>query len=274
MQKPIVIIGGRGKTGRHVADGLAAEGVPVRLASRSTGFDWTRPDTWAAALAGAAGAYITYYPDLMVKGSADAIEKLAAIALELGVRRLVLLSGRGEVEALRAEEKLIASGTDWTIIRASWFFQNFDEGQFQPLIAAGELALPVEEVGEPFVDTRDIADIAVAAFTNDRHIGKTYEATGPRLLTFSQAVAELNAATGLDVRFVKLTPHEFYKSLEEAADVPEVVAAILEELFGEVLDGRNEYIGDGVQQALGRPPRDFADYLEDAVARGAWRTAA
>lgn len=269
MTKPMVIIGGRGKTGGLVADGLAARGVAVRLASRSTGFDWTKPETWAAALEGAAGAYITYYPDLLVKGSAEAIETFAALALKLGVRRLVLLSGRGEEEAQRAENKLMESGADWTVLRASWFNQNFDEGQFQPMITAGELALPVDDVAEPFIDTRDIADVAVAALTDDRHIGKLYEVTGPRLLTFSQAVAEINAAAGLDVRFVRLTAQEFFGELEQA-QVPEEIVSILEELLGVVLDGRNAHVTDGVQQALGRSPRDFADYAREAAATGVW----
>jgi uncharacterized protein YbjT (DUF2867 family) len=269
MFGPIVLIGGRGKTGGLVADRLVAKGLPVRLASRSTGFDWTLPETWASALEGARAVYITYYPDLMVRGSAEAVEQLAALALSLGVKRLVLLSGRGEDECLRAEEKLRGSGTDWTIVRASWFNQNFDQGNFLPMIQAGELALPVPEIGEPFIDTRDIADVAVAALTDDKHIGKLYEVTGPRLLSFSDAVAEIGAAAGRDVRFTRLTPQEFLDELEREG-VPKFVADILEELFGVVLDGRNAYVTDGVQQALGRPPRDFSDFAREAAATGIW----
>jgi uncharacterized protein YbjT (DUF2867 family) len=273
MTKPIVLIGGRGKTGGLVADGLAAKGVPVRLASRSTGFNWTQPETWTDALEGASAVYITYYPDLMVRGSSEAVERLAALALSLGVKRLVLLSGRGEEECLRAEDKLMASGTDWTIVRSSWFNQNFDQGMFLPMLQAGELALPVEEIGEPFIDTRDIADVVVAALTDDRHIGKLYEVTGPRLLTFAEAVAEINAVAGTDVQFRKVGAHEFFTELEQAG-VPAEVAGILEELFGVVLDGRNAYLADGIRQALGRPPRDFADYAREVAATGVWGSTA
>lgn len=273
MTKPILIIGGRGKTGSRVADRLAAQGLPVRLASRSTGFDWTDRSTWAAALRGAASVYITYYPDIAIKGAAEAIGAIAQLALSVGVRRLVLLSGRGEVEAQRAEEQLIASGADWTIVRASWFNQNFDEGQFLDMVLGGEVALPVDTVGEPFVDADDIADVAVAALTDERHIGEVYEVTGPRVLTFRQAVEEINRASGLEVQFRTLPAHEFLDSLVNS-EVPDEIAGLLEELFGEVLDGRNESLADGVQRALGRQPQDFAEFARAAAAKGAWRRAA
>ncbi len=273
MTKPILIIGGRGKTGSRVADRLAARGLPVRLASRSTSFDWTDRSTWAAALQGAAGVYITYYPDIAIKGAAEAIGAIADLALSVGVRRLVLLSGRGEVEAQRAEDQLIASGADWTIVRASWFNQNFDEGQFLDMVLGGEVALPVDTVGEPFVDADDIADVAVAALTDERHIGKVYEVTGPRLLTFREAVEAINRASGLEVQFRTMPAHEFLDSLV-SSEVPDEIAGLLEELFSEVLDGRNESLADGVQRVLGRQPKDFAEFAREAAAKGAWRRAA
>ena len=273
MTKPILIIGGRGKTGSRVAERLEARGLPVRLASRSTGFDWTDRGTWAASLEGAASAYLTYYPDIAIKGAAEAIGAITELALALGVKRLVLLSGRGEAEAQRAEEQLIASGADWTIVRASWFNQNFDEGQFLDMVLSGEVALPVDAVREPFIDADDIADVVTAALTDERHTGQLYEVTGPRMLTFAEAVAEINRASGLKVQFRTVPAHEFLDSLA-SGDVPEEIAGLLEELFGVVLDGRNEVLTDGVQRALGREPKDFAVYAEAAAANGAWRTAA
>jgi len=272
MTKPILIIGGRGKTGSRVADRLAARGLPVRLASRSTGFDWTERGTWAAALEGAASAYITYYPDIAIKGAAEAIGAIAELALSLGVKRLVLLSGRGEPEAQRAEQQLIATSADWTVVRASWFNQNFDEGQFLEMVLGGEVALPVDTVREPFVDCDDIADVVTAALTDDRHIGQIYEVTGPRLLTFAEVVAEINQASGSGVTFRTMPAHEFLQSLA-SSEVPEEIAGLLEELFSEVLDGRNESLADGVQRALGRRPKDVTDYAREAAATGAWRQA-
>src|SRR5688500_8890160 len=97
-QQPILVIGGNGKTGRRVAERLRDRELPVRIGSRSgePPFDWEDRSTWAPALRGSSAAYITFYPDLAVAGSTEAIATLAQQALDNGVRRLVLLSGRGE----------------------------------------------------------------------------------------------------------------------------------------------------------------------------------
>lgn len=268
---PVLVIGGTGKTGRRVTERLTEKGVAVRIGSRSANpsFDWADPSTWAGALNGVRAAYITYVPDLAVPGAKDAVARLIDVAKEVGVHRLVLLSGRGEEEAQATENTLIAAGVDWTIVRCAWFNQNFSEGQMLDQIVAGEVALPVDEVGEPFVDTDDIADVVVAALTDDRHIGQLYELTGPRLLSFSQATAEIAHATGRDIQFQRIS-HEDFKAGVDELGLSKDIVWLLDELFTRVLDGRNEYLTDGVQRALGRAPRDFADYARDAAASGVW----
>lgn len=273
-EKPILILGGTGKTGRRIAEQLEARGLSVRIGSRSAkpAFDWNDRSTWAPVLEGVRAVYVSYYPDLTIPGAKDAIEALAKLAVGMDIRRLVLLSGRGEEEAQATEAALMALGADLTIVRASWFMQNFSEGAFRDDILAGELALPVGAVSEPFVDVEDITDVAVAALTEDRYIGQTYELTGPRLLTFAEAVGEIAAATGREVRCVQITPEEFRVGIAEAG-LPDDLVWLLDELFTHVLDGRNEYLSDGVQRALGRPPRDFSDYVRETVASGIWTRA-
>ncbi len=185
------------------------------------------------------------------------------------MRRLVLLSGRGEEEAQRAEQAVMASGLEWTVVRCSWFNQNFSEGAFNEYVQAGEIALPVGEVPEPFVDVEDIADVAVAALTGDGHAGQVYELTGPRLLRFEDAVAEISRATGREIRVVRISQDEFVAGLA-GAEYPEDVVWLMTYLFREVLDGRNASLADGVQRALGRPPRDFRDYARETAATGVW----
>jgi uncharacterized protein YbjT (DUF2867 family) len=135
---PTLVIGGTGKTGRRVADRLTARGLLVRPVSRGTDprFDWSDPDTWTAALKDVERCYITFYPDLAFPGAVDTVSAFTARAVAAGVRRLVLLSGRGEPEAQRAEQTLAAiaatAGAEWTVIRASWFAQNFSEHFFLP----------------------------------------------------------------------------------------------------------------------------------------------
>jgi len=199
-----LVIGGTGKTGRRIVTRLRERGLPVRSASRSSEppFDWEDQATWGPALRGASSAYVSFFPDLAVPGAPEAIAALAGEALSAGVKRLVLLSGRGEEEAQRAEQALQASGADWTIVRCSWFAQNFSEDYLLEAVLAGEIALPVTDMPEPFVDADDIADVAVAALIEDGHSGQVYELTGPRLLTFAEAVQEIGRATGRDLRFI------------------------------------------------------------------------
>ena len=270
-QNTTLVLGGTGKTGRRVAERLQARGVPMRIGSRSSAlpFDWEDRDTWAAALEGATSAYVSYYPDLAVPGAPEAIAALSELAVEAGTRRLVLLSGRGEPEAQRAEQALQESGADWTIVRCSWFSQNFSEGAFVEQVLAGEVALPAGPVPEPFVDVEDIADVAVAALTEDGHAGQLYELTGPRLLRFDEAVAEIAEATGRPVRYVPISNDEFMGGLAQVG-VPDDVRSLLAFLFTEVLDGRNAHVTDGVRRVLGREPRDFADYARRTAAAGVW----
>jgi uncharacterized protein YbjT (DUF2867 family) len=268
---PTLVISNTGKTGSRVAERLEARGVPTRAGSRSADppFDWENRDTWAAALNGARAAYVSYYPDIAIPGAVEAITAFAETALEQDVRRLVLLSGRGEEEAQRAERAVRESGADWTIVRCSWFNQNFSEGFFAEGVVAGEVVLPHAAVPEPFVDVEDIADVAAAALSENGHVGKVYELTGPRLLTFEEAVGEIAAATGREIRYVPVSIAEYAAAAREHG-VPEDVVGFLMYLFGEVLDGRNASLTDGVQRAVGREPRDFSRYAREAAAAGVW----
>jgi uncharacterized protein YbjT (DUF2867 family) len=265
-----LVIGAGGKTGRRVTERLIAAGVRVRPASRSgeTRFDWEDRATWAPAMAGADAAYITYYPDLAFPGAADIVGSFADLAVTNGVRRLVLLSGRGEEGARQAEVRVQESGADWTIVRCAFFNQNFRE-TFVDAVRHGVLAMPGGDTAEPFLDADDIADVVATALTDDRHIGQLYELTGPRLLSLAQAAAELSSAVGREVQYVPMTAEQYASELVTYG-LPEEEAVPISELIAEVLDGRNSHVSDGVQRALGRPPRDFGDYARDTAASGVW----
>ncbi|WP_330335485.1 NAD(P)H-binding protein (plasmid) [Streptomyces sp. NBC_00536] len=262
-----LVIGGTGKSGRRVAEKLAAQGLPVRVGSRhgEPAFDWNQPETWAAALEGVDRVYVTYYPDLAFPGAAEQVGEFSKVAVASGARRLVLLSGRGEEAAEVSEDNLKASGADWTVVRASWFNQNFNESFFLEPVLAGEIALPTGDAVEAFVDVDDIADVVVAALTDDKHIGKTYELSGPRLLSYSDVAAELTKATGREITYIPVTNEEYRAVLREN-DLPEEFA----DLFTMILDGRNAHLVHGVEEALGRKPKDFADFAREAAASGVW----
>jgi uncharacterized protein YbjT (DUF2867 family) len=272
----VLVLGGTGKTGRRVAERLTARDVPLRIGSRSaaTPFEWNDASTWAPVLQDIASVYVVYYPDLAVPGAADTIQAFTDQAVRSGVQHLVLLAGRGEEEADRCEQIVQASGIDWTILRPTWFNQNFSEGFLREAVLGGTVALPVSDVREPFVDVADIADVAVAALTDpERHAGQVYELTGPRLLAFPEAIDEIARATGEDIAFVPISHEAFLAALDEQG-VPDDFVWLLGYLFREVMDGRNSHLADGVQRALGRPPRDFRTYADRTAAAGLWSMAA
>lgn len=270
-----LVIGGTGKTGRRVAERLQARGVETRIASRSAdpSFDWNDPSTWDAALSGVTACYITYAPDLAIPGATDSIRAFVGKAVAYGVARLVLLSGRGEEEAQACERIVRNSGVEWTVVRASWFMQNFSEGEFLGMVLDGAITLPATDIPEPFIDVNDIADVAVAALTEDGHAGEIYEVTGPRMLTFTEVAREISRAAGREVQFIQVPKDEFAVAIAESG-APKEIAWLLNYLFDTVLDGRNAYLCDGVQRALGRNPADFSEFAPRIATTGVWRAAA
>ncbi|MFF4032954.1 NmrA family NAD(P)-binding protein [Streptomyces sviceus] len=268
----VVVTGASGRTGSRVARSAQAAGLTVRAASRAQGFDWQDRSTWARVLRGADAAYLVYPSDIGAPGAAEAVGAVAREAVGAGVRRLVLLSSRGQDRARDAEEALRASGADWTVVRAAWFAQNFSEGPLvEELRLSGELVFPAGEVREPFVDVRDIGDVVVAALVSgDRYVGDTITVSGPRLLTFGEAVAEIAKATGRELTYRAVSAREYGERLA-GFGVPEGEVSALVEAFEQLLDGRNAYLSDGVREVLGREPRDFTDFAREAAAAGTWK---
>lgn len=268
----VLVTGGTGMTGRRVTRLLRERGADVRVGSRSgePRFDWHEPDTWDAVLDGVTSVYLCYHPDLAFPGADATVAAFASRAARSGVRRAVLLSGRGEEGAARAENAVRAVFPDLTVLRCSVFAQDFSESFLIGPVLEGTVALPVPDVPEPFVDLDDVAEVAARALTEDGHAGELYELTGPRALTFTEATVLVGEAAGYPVACRQVPPEEFVAGMA-AAGVPEEVAHGLTEMFGEILDGRNAEPADGVQKALGRPAADFAEYTRRAGADGAWR---
>jgi uncharacterized protein YbjT (DUF2867 family) len=273
QQSPILIIGKNGKTGSRVNRRLQALGYATRPVSRSTrpAFDWENAATWRSAIEGTRAAYVTYQPDLAVPGADSTIKAFVSVAAEAGLEHIVLLSGRGEEGAERAEEILKTSGLSWNIVRASWFCQNFSESFMLEGILAGELVLPAGDTVEPFIDADDIADVAVAALTESRHRNRLFEVTGPRALTFAQCIQEMSTALGRQLKYT-CVPIDAYINALRQQGVPEDMQWLLRELFTVVFDGRNSQTMPGVEEALGRPATDFKTYVQKSLESGVWDT--
>jgi uncharacterized protein YbjT (DUF2867 family) len=268
----VLITGGTGKTGRRIADRLLARDVEVRIGSRSATvpFDWHDDATWAAALNDVDAVYLAFYPDLTVPGTDALLARFAEAAKDAGVQRLVLLSGRGEEGARLCEERVAAVGLPLTIVRASWFMQNFSEGPFLDYVMNGTIALPAGDAVEPFIDADDIADVATAALTEDGHAGEIYELTGPAAISIADVAAELSKATGRTIRYESISHDQFVDGLRDAG-LPADYVDLLDYLFTVLMDGRNAEPQDGVRRALGRSPRSFADYA--TAAKAIWQNA-
>lgn len=260
--RPVAVLGGTGKTGRRIVERLQTRHVPVRAAARGGPhrFDWADPTTWAPVLDGAAAVYVAYAPDLAMPGAPETVARLAAQAHELGVERLVLLSGRGEAEAERAERLVLDAHPARTVVRAAFFAQNFTENFLAQGIADGVVVLPDGTAPEPFVDLEDVADVAAVALTTDAHTGQVLELTGPRSLTFAEAVSEIAAGTRRPVRFQGVPVEEYAAGLT-AAGLPRDIVDLLGYLFTEILDGRGSRPTDGVRRVLGRDARDFREFV-------------
>jgi uncharacterized protein YbjT (DUF2867 family) len=268
----VLVTGGNGKTGKRVAERLIASGRQVRIGSRSgnPAFDWNNQAGWAAALDGVEAVYVAYQPDLAVPTALETVTVFFDEAVNRGVKKIVLLSGRGEPEAEAAEAALRERNVDWTILRSSWFQQNFSESFFLDALLSGVVALPVGSVAEPFVDVEDIAEIGADAFADSRHSRQLYELTGPQALSFADAVKEISRATGLPIGFIAVSPEAYREELVRL-QVPQDYIDLVLYLLTTVLDGRNTPVCDGVQRALGRPPRSFANYVRTTAATGIWR---
>ncbi|MEM8570784.1 MAG: NmrA family NAD(P)-binding protein [Pseudomonadota bacterium] len=272
--QPILVIGATGKTGARVAKRLQTLGKPVRLGTRRAPipFDWEDPSTWKAALDGARSAYVTYFPDLAFPGAVEKLDALSRVAKETGLQRLVLLSGRGEHHAREGEKVVQNSGVDYTLVRSSWFAQNFSEGYLRDPIMAGVLPMPGGDIREPIIDIDDIADVVVAALTEQRHSGELYEVTGPELLSFADMAQILSSQIGRPIRHIPISFEDFHANVAQAGG--DFVADVFTAIARETLDGRNARTSDGVQRALGRAPTSFAEFAAKTARAGAWSDAA
>lgn len=230
----ILILGGTGRIGRRVVERLRDRQVNVRIGSRNStpAFDWEDPDTWADAFAGVSAAFLVYSPEIELPGAAAAIAAVSRVAVDAGVQRIVLLSARGQDEAVRAEEAIAELPIEWTVVAPSSFNQNFDEGVFLDPIREGVLALPFGDNTDPFLDVNDIAEVVTAALTEPGHVGERYELTGPELLTFAEAVAEISRCTGRELRYQPITTQEWADGMA-AEGAPREFADLISQLLTE-----------------------------------------
>ncbi len=272
MKHNILVIGGTGKTGRRVAETLTELGHHVRVGTRNNNpkFDWDDHSTFKSALRGIDRVYIVYYPDLAVPGAREAITTLTETALSEGVGKVVLLSGKGETEAEACELIVANSGLNYTLVRASWFNQNFSEGAFKDLVMAGQVALPMPKAEIPFVDADDIAEVVTEVLLDDSYNGDTITVTGPRKMTFKEVVDAMAEGLSRDIQYIPISLEQFKEGMK-AAGLPESYVWLFGYLFQDVLGNEeNQVVSNDIERVLGRKAIDFTEYVTKTVHTGIW----
>ena len=274
MNSNILVIGGTGKTGRRVVKQLQNKGIEPRIGSRSASpsFDWDDKSTWVNALNGVERMYVTYYPDLAVPGAKEAIQELTQLAKISGVKKIVLLSGKGETEAEACEKIVMDSGIDYTIVRASWFNQNWSESFFLDPILSGEVALPLSDVLIPFVDANDIAEVAGTVLLDDTYNGDIVEVTGPELINFKDVVTMISKASNRSLNFHDITLQQYVEGMKQQ-QIPDDMVWLIEYLFSHVLTNpNNQLVINDVERVLGRKAKPFSAYAEETAKTGIWNS--
>jgi len=268
LTKNVLIIGGKGKNGRRVAEKLKSHKFNPIVTTRTINahveneryFDWNDSSTFGPALKNIEIVYIVH-PDTSMLGAEQQIEGLITEMMNQSVSKAVLLSGRGQASVEKCEKILMQSQLDWTVIRSAWFNQNFSEGHFLHGIRSGEVTFMADTVKEPFVDLEDLSDVVVECLIDAVHNGKIYEVTGPELLTFAEAVNVIGVKLKRNIQYQYLN-QEAYRQYLKNAGLDEFIAAHMTQAFSEILDGRNENIGKGVTHVLGRDPIKFTDFVK------------
>ncbi|WP_437744201.1 NAD(P)H-binding protein [Sorangium sp. So ce1504] len=271
---PLVLItGGTGTTGRAVAARLAAAGARVRTASRAAPaardgveharFDWADAATHDEALRGADRVYLV--APAMVEDPSALMLPFVERALARGARRLVLLSASPVAEGSPGlglvHRALRERAPEWTVLRPSWFMQNFIDPR-HPHAAAiagrGELTTATGGGRVGFVDADDIAEVAARALFDGAPHNTSHVITGPEALSYDDVAAIVSRIAGRAIRHVRAGEEDARAYLVRAG-VPSPYAGFLVSLDLAIRDGAEDRVTDVVQRVTGRAPRAFGD---------------
>ena len=277
----IVVTGATGNVGRSLVRSLAASGRQVAATSRSIvatdvpqgvrhrPADLTDPETLRPAFEGADALFLQNGGP-----SAHLLDPHAilGVAKAAGITRVVLLSSQGAATrpesashggtARAIEDAVKRSALDWTILRPGGFDSNA-YAWAESVRTRRVVAAPFADIGLPLIDPSDIAEAGAVTLCEDGHAGRTYELTGPALVTPRQAARALGAALGEPVRFDELTRAEARAGMLQFMPGPVVDTTL--DILGAPTPAEQRVSPD-VEQLLGRRPRTFADWAHDHVA--------
>jgi uncharacterized protein YbjT (DUF2867 family) len=270
----ILVTGTTGNAGGAVVRALAAKGVPAKALVRHevelpdgvepVQGDLNRPDTFADSLAGVSGIFLL--------SGYDRVEELLANAVQAGVERIALLSsssvaGTDTANAiaryhLAAESAVRDSGLEWTFLRPNTFMSNTLRWLDQ-LRAGDVVRLQFPEVPISTIHPGDIADVAVAALTEDGHARTAYRLSGPVALKPAEQLAILAEAIGRPLEPYEMTRAESHDDLFAA--MPAQYAEAIESFFGDgTIDETT--VTTAVADITGHAPRNLQDWTRENAA--------
>ena len=268
----VLVLGGTGTTGRRIVAGLRANGVTARAATRKPGeagqvrFDWTDRGTHADALRGASALYL-----VAPIGEAEPARLVGPFlddALAAGVRRVVLLGSSAvtaETPGLGELVRLVRAVPEWTVLRPSWFMQNFTgEHLVARGVRDGEIVTATGDARVAFVDAGDIAAVAVRALTDPEPHNTEHVLTGPSALSYAEAASVVSARLGRPVRHRAIGTAEFAAFLT-ASGVPAAFAEVLAALDEDIRRGSEDRVTPAVEQVTGRPARPFETFVQEEI---------
>jgi uncharacterized protein YbjT (DUF2867 family) len=274
----ILITGASGNVGKELLKQIAQTGAQVRAAFQSAGkaaagpsgveivrVDYNQPETLRTALNGVDRVFLVGPPTAQL----PALERKAIdVIKQSDVQQVVKLSAMGGREAIfprqhaQSEDYIQSVGVPCTFLRPNGFMQNMVNYN-APTINTQNAFYGSEGDGQVSqIDLRDVAAVAVKALTEEGHVGKTYNLTGPEALTNNQIAQILSDDLGREIRFINLPPEKL-KEVLLSAGVPEWNADALIDLQRFYREGKASAVTQDVEQILARKPTSFAQFSRD-----------
>jgi uncharacterized protein YbjT (DUF2867 family) len=276
----ILVTGGTGAIGGEVVRLLSRAGAPARALIRNpkqrqelSGVTWvsgdlSKPQTLPSAFAGCTKLF------LLTPNGENAGELQhhgLAAAHQAGIAHVVKLSAFGASPKsnsligrihYQVEKELEGSGMAWTMLRPHHFSQNL-LSQAKNINRDGVVYSSSGDGRIPFVDTRDIAAVAVVTLTEPGHEGKKYVVTGGEKISYREATEILSKAIGKPLRFIDEPPDEARARLIKEGQAPALVDSLLAIAAYQRAGGPTETITTVVRDLTGKPPHTFAEFARD-----------
>jgi uncharacterized protein YbjT (DUF2867 family) len=255
----VLVTGATGKTGRSLVARLNEAGLACRSASRGAGFDWSRPESWDAALEGASSVYL-----VAPAAVADATARMNAFleaAKRQGVRRFVLLSmaslPAGGPGPGQAHQWLKDNSHDWAVLCPGAFMQNFSDGPFLASIRDEDTIYSNTGDGRTaFISTVDIGRAAFAALTASAPLNRDFTLTGDEALAYDEVADRIGQATGRPITHTRISTPQMAQRFV-ARGLPEPTALFLAAGYETIAHGAQDRLADGLGALTGQPATTF-----------------